>query len=58
VRFLPSAWCVLGYIKNNPSTLFTKEEVIEGNRYWAEYSIHKDDAEYVPDTRIEFYAHL
>jgi len=41
VRFLPSAWCVLGYIKNNPSTLFTKEEVIEGN-YWAEYNIHED----------------
>jgi len=36
VRLLPLAWCILEYIKNNPSTLFSKEEVIEGNRYQAE----------------------
>jgi len=58
VRMLPSAWHVLGYIKNNPSTLFSKEEIIKGNTYQAEYIIHEDDPEYVPDHRLEFHAQL
>ncbi len=58
MRMLPSAWHVLGYIKNNPSTLFTMEEIIEGNTYWVEYNIHEDDHEYVPDHMLEFHAQL
>jgi len=58
VRMLPSACLVLGYIKNNPSTLFTKEEIIKGNTYQAESNIHDDDPEYVPDHRLEFHAQL
>jgi len=58
VRMLPTAWRILGYIKNNPSTLFTKEQIMEGNIYRAEYNIHEDDPEYVPDHRLEFHAQL
>jgi len=59
VRMLPAAWRVLGYIKNNPSTVFTKEQIMEGNTYyWAEYNIHEDNPEYVLDHRLEFHAQL
>jgi len=51
-----AAWRILVYIKNNPYSLFTPEQIKEGNLYWKDHQLLHDHPRFVSDSRSEFHA--